>query len=434
VRAARPGMLHALPPLLALFAAGLWPAASAEASAFQQPAPAAPAAESLPQLVSRALALHQAGDLEGAVAAYEAVLAQGGDSPALRSNLGAAYAQLGRYDEAVEQYRRALGADASNLAIRRNLALAYYKTGRMTEAASEAQAVASAQPDNEAAQVLLADCLYRLGQTKRVIELLQPLVARSSDRAVSYLLGMALIGEGRMQEAQGAIDRVLRDDSPEAHVFLAMMYMRDHDCDKALPEITKALAGNPKLPLVNLLNGECLMDEKRSDWPGAIEAFRAELATDPNQFEANLYLGGLLREGGRHDEALPFLERAARLRPDDLAARFSLGAVYVALGRTEQALPLLEQVAKAAPDHLPTHMQLAVAYHRLGRTADSARERALVGKLQSEGETRFFSGVNSALNRLLGKTDAGSPDSGAPRSPPAPAAAGPQPDAKSKPQ
>ncbi len=364
-----------------------------------QAPPADPAA-----LFARAVSLHQSGDVAGAVAAYEQVLALGVENPALRSNLGAAYAQLGRYDDAIEQYRRALAADAGNVAIRRNLALAFYKTGRMNEAAAEAQAVVAAQPDNEAATLLLADCLYRIGRTGRVVELLQPVAARSQDRAVSYLLGMALIGEGRMKDAQAAIDRVLRDDSPQAHVFLAMMYLRDQDCDKALPEIRKALDGNPKLPLVNFLNGQCLMDEKRGDWPGAMEAFRAELAVDPNHFEANLFLGDLLREGARHDDALPCLERALRLRPDDLAARFSLGAVYVALGRTEQALPLLEQVAAAAPDHLQTHMQLAVVYHRLGRSADSARERAAVGKLQSEGENRFFKGVSDALGRLLGKT------------------------------
>ncbi len=376
------------------------------------PAPAAPvpaAAEPSADpnaLVARAVSLQQSGDLQAAVAVYEQVLALGAESPAVRSNLGAAYAQLGRYEQAIEQYRRALAAEPGNLAIRRNLALAYYKTGRMGEAAAEAQAVAAAQPDNEAATVLLADCLFRLGRTSRVIELLQPIAARSPDRAVSYLLGMALIGEGRMKEAQTAIDRVLRDDSPEAHVFLAMMYLRDQDCDRALPEIRKAKDGNPKLPLVHFLDGQCLMDEKRGDWPGAIAAFRAELAIDPNHFESNLYLGDLLREGARHDEALPYLERALRLRPDSLAAKYSLGAVYVALGRTQEALPLLEEVAAAAPDHLQTHMQLAVVYHRLGRTADSLRERERVGKLQSEGENRFFKGVSDALGRLLGKTPA----------------------------
>jgi tetratricopeptide (TPR) repeat protein len=402
-------MPRLLPIALVLLAG---PAARAHAQApaappASLPAEPAAAAPANPQVVlGEAVRMQQQGDFAGAAASYERILALGVEDPALRSNLGATYAALGRYDDAIDQYRRALARDEANVAIRRNLALAYYKTSRMQDAAREAEAVALAQPENVAARLLLADCLFRLGQNGRVVDLLQPLAGRTSqDRAVSYLLGMALMKDGRMAEAQAAIDRVLRDDAPEAHVFLAMMYLRDGDCGKAEPEIRRALDANPKLPLVNFLNGQCLMDAKRSDWPGAIDAFKAELAVDPNHFDANLYLGDLLREGGRHDEALPYLERARRLRPDNLGARFSLGAVYVALGRTEEALPLLESVAEAAPDHLQTHMQLAVAYTRLGRAAEAQREKAAVVRVANEGESRFFRGVSDALARLLALTD-----------------------------
>lgn len=389
-------------PIALLLLAG--PAVAARGQAPASPSAVAPAADSNDPaaIVAEAVRRQQQGDFAGAVAGYERVLGLGVDDPAVRSNLGASYAALGRYDDAIDQYRRALARDEANAAIRRNLALAYYKTGRMEDAAREAEAVALAQPESEAARLLLAECLFRLGQNSRVVDLLQPLAGRTAqDRAVSYLLGMALIAEGRTADAQAAIDRVLRDDAPEAHVFLAAMYMRDGDCARAEPEIRRALEASPRLPLVNFLNGQCLMDEKHSDWPGAIAAFRAELAIDPNHFESNLFLGDLLREGARHEEALPFLERAHRLRPDSLGALFSLGAVYVALGRTEEALPLLEAVAAKAPDHLQTHMQLAVAYTRLGRAEDAQREKEAVKRVASEGETRFFKGVSDALARLL---------------------------------
>jgi tetratricopeptide (TPR) repeat protein len=394
-------MLHALPIVVAALL-GATPAALAQAPAGSPPAPAASA--DLQSLIGRAVSLHQAGDLEGAVQAYEEAIRLGADGPAVRSNLGAALAGLGRVDEAVLHYRRALAADPANTAIRRNLALAYYKAGRVAEAAGEAEVVLGAQPESDAARLLLADCLFRLGQNARVVELLQPLAGRAApERAVSYLLGMALLAEGRVAEAQAAIDRVLRDDSPEAHVLLGMMYMKDKDCRRALPEIGRAREANPRLPLVNFVTGQCLMEDAQSDWAGAMEAFRRELEIDPNHFESNLLLGNLLRDGARPAEALAYLERAARLRPDDLRARFSLGAVYVALGRTEAALPLLEQVATAAPDHLETQMQLAIVYHRLGRAGDEARARAAVGRLQSEAENRFFGNVSDSLARLLGK-------------------------------
>jgi tetratricopeptide (TPR) repeat protein len=389
-----------LAPVAALvlsLAAGLPLAASTQVPA---PDAADPAA-----LLAKAVSLHQSGDIEGAVAVYEQALRLGADNPAVRSNLGAAYAHLGRYDEAIEQYRKALDADGTNPAIRRNLALALYKAGRLKEAADEASRVVAAEPGNESATLLLADCHLRLGEYARVVDLLRPLADRfSEDRAVSYLLGVALLAQGKNAEALTAIDRVLRDNSPEAHVFLAMTYIRDRDCAKALPEIQLALQGNPKLPLVNFLHGQCLMDSNINDWNGASEAFRRELEVDPNHFEANLLLGSLLREGGKPEEALVYLTHAARLRSDDLAVKFSLGAAYVALGRTPEALPLLESVAAAVPGHLQSHMQLAIVYHRLGRTEDAARERATVGRLQSEAEASFFQGVSRSLEQLLGKS------------------------------
>jgi tetratricopeptide (TPR) repeat protein len=374
-------------------------------AAFQQEEANGARSEGARDLLDRAIADHTAGRLDDAVALYERLIAIGVDPPGLRSNLGAAYAQLGRYEDAIGQYQKALALDGSNAAIRRNLALAYSKAGRVAEAAGEAERLLAAQPDSVPAALLLADCRLRLGETARVVEILAPLAGRSGqDRAVSYLLGMALLAEGRVEEAQATIDRVLREDSSEAHVLLAAMYMKDEDCERALPELRAALERNPSVPLASSLLGRCLIDDKRSDFPGAIDAFRRELAGDPIHFESNLYLGSLLREGAQAEEALAFAERAARLRPNDVAARYSLGATYVALGRTEEAVPLLEQVASVAPDHLPTQMQLAVAYHRLGRTEDSLRARAAVGRLQAEGENRFFKGVSDALSRLLGKT------------------------------
>ena len=372
----------------------------AETGSAQDGAPVTPAT-----LLAEALERQRAGDFAGAVSAYERLVALVPANPALRSNLGAAYAGLGRFDDAIAQYREALALDPGNYAIRHNLALALYKAGHIREASVETAAVVAGQPDNVRALGLLADCYLRMGQTAKVVELLEPLGERvSEDRALSYVLGMALLAEGRTAEAEQAIDRVLRGDTPEAHVFLAAMFMKKDDCAKALPEIRKALSANPRVPLANYFLGKCLMDDPVNDWNGAADAFRRELASDPDNFEANLLLGNLLREGAHHEEALPLLERAARLRPDDVASRFSLGAVYVALGRTEEALPLLDSVAATVPDHLQTHMQLAIVYHRLRRAADEARERATVGRLQQEGENRFFKGVSDALGRLLGKT------------------------------
>jgi protein O-GlcNAc transferase len=358
--------------------------------------------EDLDALLSRAVVLHQSGDLAGAAALYVQVLRARPEASHVRSNLGAAYAGLGRYEEAVTEYGRALAAE-DDPSIRLNLALAEMKAGHLEAAADDASRVLVARPADRNAALVLADLRLRLGQNDRLVELLQPMAAANpDDKSVAYVLGTALLNLGRADEAQALLDRVFRDDSPEGHVLLGAMLAHKGDAAAALAEYQKALAANPKMRLVNFLSGQCLME--RSDWAGAADAFRRELAVDPDHYESNLMLGNLLRKEAQYDEALRHLTHAARLNGSDPALKFALGATYLAVGRTEEALPLLEAVRAAVPDHVPTHMQLALAYLRLGRTQDAAQERAAVVKLEKEAESRSFDGARKRLDEVLGKT------------------------------
>jgi hypothetical protein len=52
-----------------------------------------------------------------------------------------------------------------------------------------------------------ADCRLQLGEPAAVEELLRPLTAaRPDDRAVTYLLGMALVRSGKVQEGQRLVE------------------------------------------------------------------------------------------------------------------------------------------------------------------------------------------------------------------------------------
>src|SRR5262252_5365301 len=105
---------------------------------------------------AEAIRLHQAGDLDGAIRGYQAILAKYPNRGDVRSNLGAACARLGRYEEAIDQYQQALKLDPGNQTIRYNLALAYYKAAWFTEAANElASLIGSMSPQSPERQSAL---------------------------------------------------------------------------------------------------------------------------------------------------------------------------------------------------------------------------------------------------------------------------------------
>lgn len=351
----------------------------------------------------RATQLHQAGNLEEAVRGYLAILASHPNRADVRSNLGAAYSRLGRYEEAVAQYKQALALQSQNQAIRFNLALAYYKSALFAEAAGElARFLASAPanlPERISAALLLADCHVRLGEYKKAIELLAPLEAADpngpNSRAVAYLLGNALIGDGQLEKGQLLIDRVFRDEnSAEARLLMGSILLLMDDGPGAIKELERALALNPKLPALRAWYGRALM--RMGDGEKAKDAFRGELADSPNDFDANLYLGILLRQDKSFEEAFVHLARAAQLRPKEQYARYHLGAVLAALGKPEEARPLLEGVASEHPDFAEARALLASVYYRLNRKADGDRERAIVQKLNSEQAKQ--PGAQNAVN------------------------------------
>ncbi len=343
----------------------------------------------------RATQLHQTGNLEEAVRGYLAILASHPERADVRSNLGAAYSRLGRYEEAVGQYKQALALQSQNQAIRFNLALAYYKSALFAEAAGElARFLASSPanlPERINAVMLLADCQVRLGEYKKAIELLSPIEAAAPDgpnsRAVAYLLGNALIGDGQLDKGQLLIDRVFRDEnSAEARLLMGSILLLMDDGPGAIKELERALALDPKLPTLRAWYGRVMM--RMGDSEKAKDAFKSELADNPTDFDANLYHGILLRQDKQFEEAFGYLTRAVQLRPKEQYARYHLGAVLAALGKPDEARPLLEGVVGEHPDFSEARALLASVYYRLNRKADGDRERAIVQKLDSEQQAK----------------------------------------------
>ena len=336
--------------------------------------------------------LHEAGDIEGAVRGYQMILASHPERVDVRSNLGAAYSRLGRYEQAIEQYKLALARDGYNQTIRRNLALAYYKAALFTEAAAELTRFVTAMPDGlverKDAVLLLSDCLVRLGEYKRVIELLSPFEGSDpNDRTLAYVLGSALVGDGQVQRGQMLIDRVFRgEDSAEARLLIGSILLLADDGQTAIKELEKAIELNPKLPALRAWYGRALM--RMGDSEKAKSAFKGELSDNPNDFDANLFMGVLLKQDRSLDEAFGYLTRAIRLRPRDSYARYHLGALYATMGRPGEARVLLEDVVKEYAEFVEARVLLASVYYRLNRKADGDRERAIVEKLNGEQQSK----------------------------------------------
>jgi Flp pilus assembly protein TadD len=346
------------------------------------------------QLLQQAIALHQAGDMSGAIAAYRKYLSARPDSFMALSNLGAAYARVARYDDAVTQYQHALKLQPGNVKIELNLSLAYYKTGRKSFAAVEAEKVHRAEPNELQPALVLADCWLAMGKNKEVVDLITPFSGRMpDDLALAYLLGTALVRDNQVELGQKAIAPILRNgDSAESHLLLGTTRLNARDYPAALTDLKRAVELNPQLPDVYSFYG--LAQLGAGDPAAAAESFRKELTANPQDYMSNLQLGILTKQDEKFDEAAAYLHRALDVRPGDVGARFQIASLDLAKGKPEPARRELEAIVKEVPAYIEAHVTLATVYYRLKLKDEGDRERATVQKLNREVQEKQQRGIN----------------------------------------
>jgi len=107
----------------------------------------------------------------------------------------------------------------------------------------------------------------------------------------------------------------------------------------------------------------------------AIAAYRTAISLDasvPENPQPYLDLGTLLVESDRPDDAVPYLQQAAGIAPDDWRAHRGLGKAYLQLNRLPDAQAELNRAVALAPENGPLHFLLAQALRKSG-LADQAR-------------------------------------------------------------
>jgi tetratricopeptide (TPR) repeat protein len=237
----------------------------------------------------------------------------------------------------------------------------------------------AADPRNIQVTMLLADSCLAAGENSRVVDLLQP-IKDSSDLGVAYMLGMALLRNQRITEAQTYLDRILRNgDTAEARFLLGTRMFESGDYPGAVKQLASAAELNPKLPELESFYGRALLNTGDAD--SAISAFQEELTANPNDFDANLALARIYAARKRYAEAGPFAENALKLRPNSADAKLALAECLAGKNEYSEARPLAEQAAIAAPKSVQAHRTLATIYGGLRLVSLRDREQSIADTL-----------------------------------------------------
>jgi tetratricopeptide (TPR) repeat protein len=157
---------------------------------------------------------------------------------------------------------------------------------------------------------------------------------------------LALLNNGRIEEAEGLMAEVLRDHprSDEAHLTMGKVLIRAGAPDEAQKALRRAIELNPDLVSgYFLLAGAQML---RHDYDAARGNYLRTIELKPTHALAHLNLGNCLLKQGKRAKALGAFRDAVRHGPDLAAAHLELGALLLQDGEAAEALPHLETAVR----------------------------------------------------------------------------------------
>ncbi len=340
----------------------------------------------LPARVKRAEALLDAGDLEPAKRAFEALSGVPAAVPAAELGLGRIAAAEGRHDAAVAHLERAVALFPEWGAAYYALALSYRAVGRR----------------EDAQRALERHAQYGARWPAIDDPVLATVTALRDDAETTLRKGLKLADAGDLAGAIAAHEAALaRDPSiAQAHVNLISLYGRTGQWAKAEEHYRAAVVLGFNLDEAHYDYGVLLGLQKQ--WALAEAAYRQALAVNPHHAQASNNLGQVL-EGARHvEEAATAYRQAVESQPTFRLARFNLGRMLLALGRPEEAIGELEKLTEPRDDEAPRYLfALATAHVRAGHRAEGIKWATDARQLALErGQNELAAAIERDLARL----------------------------------
>jgi tetratricopeptide (TPR) repeat protein len=337
----------------------------------------------LVDMLRRATAHHQRGQLHEAEALYRQVLqVQPGNFDALHL-CGVLMHQRGDAAEALKLIARALKTNARSAAAHSNYGTVLAAVERHDEALASYERAIKLKPDFAGAYNNRGNTLRALKRAQDAFESFERAVAAQPDYAEAINnRGNALFDLGRNEDALASYDRALtlQPDYADALVNRGKCLIALKRGDEALASFERALAHRPQHAAALKERGHLLRDRKQPAL--ALDSLDRSLALAPNDAEAHLGRALVLRDIKRFDDAFAACDRALALKPDYPEAAIARGNVFHELRAFRDAIKEYDRALTMRPDFAQAYGNRANALVELNCPAEALADydRAIAEK------------------------------------------------------
>ena len=323
------------------------------------------------------------GRYPAAEAAFEKLRELSPATAEVHANLGAIYFQEKKFDKAVGALRQALNLKANLPKTESLLAMSLSELGRYSEATPGLEKCFRHSTVTElkrmcGLQLLRADT--GLKQENKSVALALELNRLYPDDPEMLYHTARIYGN----QAFLTIQRLsqVAPDSLWKSLAAAEAYESQGSYTEALGEYRRVLALDPNRSRIHYRLGRTLLAQSRQNnslelKAEALKEFQKELILDPSDASAAYELGESSRSTGQVEEARGYFEQALKFYPDFEEAHLGLAAVLLSQGAPKLALPHLQRAVALNPED-------EVAWYRLSRTQKALGNNALQQKAFAE--------------------------------------------------
>ncbi|HEV2251201.1 MAG TPA: tetratricopeptide repeat protein [Candidatus Limnocylindria bacterium] len=303
------------------------------------------------------------GDPSGAVVALEHAdaLHPLGDGDSVR--LAELYLEAGAETSARSRLRR-IKPDSQDYAQAQDIiGVLAVQRGDLAEAAAAFERAVTAGPRDGAVVGRLAQVLAANGDLAPAIARYREALMLGASADARLGLARALVAAGHPEVAATELETLLgtlKIGETAAHARRLLLGLRRHDLEERLERAGRAAVGGPESELA------------------AADAELAQvIAVEPDLWEAHFAIGLIARRRGDAAAAERALTRVLELWPEQPDALHELGVALLMAERTTDALPLLDEAARLRPEDAGYLADAGFAQLRAGNL-HAARERLML--------------------------------------------------------
>ena len=300
-------------------------------------------------------------------------------------NLGVVYMREKNWKRALEELRTSQKMAPQIPGIRFNIGLVYYRQGQYREAIAPFESVLRDQPDWTQARNLLGLCYLRDDRFADAASALEPLwPSLNGDANYLYELALSAGKAGRHELEERALARLLEvgQDSAALHLLFGKTYLSRNEDDRALAELNKAAAIDPKLPMLHYHLG--LLYKRKHEFEKAKEEFLQDVTIEPEVAYSYDELGTICLGLDQNEEARRYFEQALARDTKLPASWYGLAKLDRAAKRYPEALKALDEAKALVPQSASVHYLRAQTLMQLGRKTEADADFAVVRRLQQE--------------------------------------------------